>query len=263
MNIGGRAGSGAQSVPASPEAAFAAALARDSGAPLLTFYDLSSGERIELSARSLANWVAKTHHLLIDELGLGPGDRAYVSLPPHWMAAPALLGIWSAGLAVSDVPDEVHVGFVAPRQAAAAADGELDVPDLYALSLTALGRPFEPGPPPGSEDYVLAVRPMPDAWAGVRSQAAPPDPAWEDADGVSMSRTQLMHRAAARAAELGLSPGGRLLAGGSPPWLDWLLAPLSVGASIVLAINPPDGDDGAALERVAQSERATARIPAS
>ncbi len=59
---------------ASPSNSSPAVLAERPGDPLVTFYNDATGERIELSAKSLANWVAKTHFLLLDELGLGPGD---------------------------------------------------------------------------------------------------------------------------------------------------------------------------------------------
>ncbi len=72
----------------SPEALFAAVLAAQPAQPLVTFYDEARGERSELSARSLGNWVAKTHFLLSDELGLGAGDAAFVDLPAHWISVP-------------------------------------------------------------------------------------------------------------------------------------------------------------------------------
>ena len=44
---------------------------RDRGSePLITYYDLVSGERTELSGVSFANWVDKTSNLLVDELML-------------------------------------------------------------------------------------------------------------------------------------------------------------------------------------------------
>ena len=52
----------------------------------MTYYGDGSHDRAELSARSLANWVAKTHFLLTDELGLGRGNIAYVDLPAHWIS---------------------------------------------------------------------------------------------------------------------------------------------------------------------------------
>ena len=80
------------------EALFATLLAEQPSRPFVTFYDDATGERVELSARSLANWVAKTHFLLLDELGLGVGDTALVALPADWITVPILLGCWSAGL---------------------------------------------------------------------------------------------------------------------------------------------------------------------
>ena len=91
--------------PTSPEALFDRLLSTDPTAPLLTFYDDSTGERAELSAKSLGNWVAKTHFLLLDELGLAVGDQAVVRLPVHWLAAPVLLGCWFAGLEVLSSTD--------------------------------------------------------------------------------------------------------------------------------------------------------------
>jgi len=250
-----------RALPASPEGAFAAALAGNPSAPLLTFYDAASGERVELSARSLANWVAKTHHLLVDDLGLGPGDRAYAPLPPHWMSAPALLGSWSAGLSISDDGAGAAVAFVGPDDASAVASRPIKAPDVYAISFAALGRPFNPAPPAGTEDFVLAVRPMPDAWASVRPPAASPDPAWDERDGRSHSRADLVRLAADRGASLGLSPGGRLMCTGSAHWLDWLLAPLVAGCSTVLVVHVASGAAGLeSLERIAQSERVTARV---
>ena len=52
-----------------PEQHFAQIVATDASHPFVTYYAEASGERSELSAKSLANWVAKTHFLLGDELG--------------------------------------------------------------------------------------------------------------------------------------------------------------------------------------------------
>ncbi|MFN4091190.1 MAG: TIGR03089 family protein, partial [Alphaproteobacteria bacterium] len=43
-------------------------LAHDPGQPLITFYDEATGERVELSVTTYANWVAKTASLLVEEL---------------------------------------------------------------------------------------------------------------------------------------------------------------------------------------------------
>lgn len=75
-------------------------LRRDGTRPLLTWYDDSAGERIELSVATAANWAAKTANLLVDEHGLGPGDSVPLSPPSHWLTAVVVLGAWTAGVAV-------------------------------------------------------------------------------------------------------------------------------------------------------------------
>ena len=61
-----------------------ALVASDPGRPRITWYDDAAGptrgERIELSARVLANWVAKAANLLVDELDVEAGDRVLVDL---------------------------------------------------------------------------------------------------------------------------------------------------------------------------------------
>src|SRR3954469_8446027 len=108
---------------------FSGAVAVDPTRPLLTYYDDGTGERTELSGATLDNWVAKTANLLVDGCGLGPGDRAAVLLPPHWQAAGALLGCWTAGLAVGPGPAEVVFAAVSRIDAAP------DAPDRFALGL--------------------------------------------------------------------------------------------------------------------------------
>lgn len=78
------------------------ALAADPGRPLVTFYDDATGERVELSVATFANWVAKTANLLQGDLGAGPGDRVSVLLLTHWQTAVWLLACSSVGV-VADV----------------------------------------------------------------------------------------------------------------------------------------------------------------
>jgi uncharacterized protein (TIGR03089 family) len=231
-----------------PEQLFADRLAADPGGPLVTFYDDASGERAELSAKSLANWVAKTHFLLLDELGAAPGDRAFVRLPVHWLAAPILLGCWYAGLEVVVDPSSASVAF---GDADSLLDAQVDrLDDAFAVSLLSMARPSPP--PPGMADYATSVRPMPDSWAGVQAQAGP-----DVAALAGRSRAELAGAAHRAAAGLGLTAGGRLL--WTAPWTgpeDWissLLAPLAVGGSVVLVRNP---DPAKAASR-AEAERVT------
>lgn len=84
-----------------------ALVAADPGRPRITVYDdtdsATRGERIELSARVLANWVAKGANLLRDDLDVGGGSVVRLDLPPHWRTLYWALATWSVGAAV-DVP---------------------------------------------------------------------------------------------------------------------------------------------------------------
>jgi uncharacterized protein (TIGR03089 family) len=236
----------------SPESLFASVLAAEPSRPFVTFYDDASGEWAELSARSLGNWVAKTHFLLLDSLGVGVGDAAFVDLPPHWISVCALLGCWSAGLTVVDDPTSAAVAFVSPASLA----GARGVPDIFAIAPASAARGFGGAEPPaGAADFVLSVRPQPDAWASVRFRGGPGDPAIGDT-----SRRDVAALAAHRASELGLPARARVLstrAWTSPAdWVDTLLAPLSVGGSAVLVANA----DQASLENRARQERVTNTI---
>jgi uncharacterized protein (TIGR03089 family) len=225
-------------MPTSPEALFAALVERAPSRPFVTFYDEAGGERTELSARSLGNWVAKTHFLLTDELGLGVGDAAHVDLPVHWIAMPVLLGCWTAGLEVLTDPDGAAVAFVARSVPPGPAD-------TYAVALESAARGFGAAPPPGTSDYVTSVRPQPDAWATVHSPASPGDPALDGA-----SRADVVVRAQARAGELDLDAGARILTT-RDDWLDALLVPLAIGGSVVIVRNAaPD-----VVARRAEQER--------
>ena len=89
-----------------------AAPARRPGQPLVTYYDLGTGERVELSVTTYANWVAKTASLLAEEHGLERGQSLRVDLPTHWLGPVFLGAAWTLGLVVTDAdePDAVVCG---------------------------------------------------------------------------------------------------------------------------------------------------------
>ena len=232
---------------ATPESLFSARLAADPGGPLVTFYDDATGERIELSAKNTGNWLAKTYSLLTDSLGLGPGDTAFVGLPLHWLAAPILLGCWYAGLRVVTTPTpDAAVAFADADTLAALTAAPAE--EVFAVSMLSMGRPDEP--PPGAEDYALAVRPMPDAWAGVRPRAGASEAALD-----GMTRAELVEAATAAADRLGLDAGGRLLWSDEPDWTAALLAPIAAGGSTVLVRHA----DPAGLAARCAAEQVTVR----
>ena len=236
-----------------PDALLAAALLRDPAGPLLTYYDDATGERTELSATSLANWVAKTANLLRDDLGAAQGDRVAVLLPAHWQAAAILLGAWTAAAVVATNPDGAAVAFATVERLpeAAAAD------EVFALSLAPLGRGFADGPPPGARDYSVEVLTMADRWSGRPVPDAVPA---LEAGRSTVTAGDLVEIALRRAAELGLVAGDRVLSTQpwtSPTtWLDGLLVPLAAAASVVLVANPEDDRLIAKVE----AERVTATL---
>ncbi|MET8040047.1 TIGR03089 family protein [Micromonospora sp. NPDC005215] len=217
---------------------FADAIATDPTRPLLTWYDDASGDRTELSGATLANWVAKTANLLVDEVGLAPGTAAGVLLPPHWQTAAVLLGCWSTKLSVIDTPGDVDVLFAAADRLDEAQSWSAD--ERYALGLAPLAAPLRQVPP-GFADYVVEVRRHGDHFN--------PQP------GPGPTDEHLLARAEARAAELGIEAGARVLVDAAryPDPVDWLLAPLTRAATVVLCAN----QDPARLAARLTTERVT------
>jgi uncharacterized protein (TIGR03089 family) len=231
---------------ATPERQFERLLQREPARPFVTYYDEATGERSELSVKSLANWVAKTHHLLTGELGLGVGDTALVALPAHWISVPILIGCFTAGLAVTD-RGPAEVAFVAPETLETAAG----VDEVFAVAPASAAVGFRGDAPSPAADYVAAVRPQPDKWPSVHLAAGPDDPCLP-----GLSRAEVMGRAAAA-----LPSQARLLTtrpwGGPGDWLDSVVAPLAVGGSVIFVVNAPDDT---LVQRRAVQERATARL---
>ena len=148
-----------------PRQLFDRLLAADPGRPFVTYYDEASGERSELSRKSLANWVAKTHFLLIDELGLGVGDTALIALPAHWISVPA----------DPRLPDRRARADRLGPAATSRSSRRTGCPSTPRTSTRSHRRRPRSGSgetvPDGAADYVSAVRPQADAWAGVRLAA--------------------------------------------------------------------------------------------
>jgi uncharacterized protein (TIGR03089 family) len=232
--------------------ALAQAVRRDPTTPLLTYYDDASGDRTELSGATLDNWVSKTANLLRDGLGLSTGDTVAVLLPPHWQTAAIVLGASAAGLAtdLGDRPGPVDAVFTTPDQVAAAAGKATG--DRYATGLLPLAMPLREVPA-GYQDYVLEVRNYGDHFGG---GAVGPD----DAAVVPLSHLAVLRTATARAAELGVVAGDRVLvdARAYPDPIDWLFAPLVAGASIVLCANL----DPAKLDARANAEKVSVTLTA-
>lgn len=214
----------------------------DAARPLLTFYDDATGERVELSVASTANWAAKTASLLADGFGAEPGERVAVRLPLHWRTAVVLLGCWQAGLTVTDDPADVPVAFAAPDDL----DWTAGVAEVCAVSLAAFGTP-PADPPAGTTDYAAEVAGYADRFPA-RSLAGPA----LVLGGQPVGADALL--AAARDGRV--PPGARVLTTLPFDTVDGVLAglvgPLAVGGSVVLCrhSDPARLADRVGIERV-------------
>jgi uncharacterized protein (TIGR03089 family) len=223
---------------------------RASGAlPLVTFYDDATGERVELSAVTFANWVAKTAGVLTDELELERGETVLLDLPTHWLAPVWLGACWSSGLAVTPDPDADSALVVCgPGGLERYAGGDRPV---VALSLQPMGRRFTEPLPGGVIDFGVVVWGQPDSFVAV-DPPGPEDLAWVDGD-EALSQSEVLSRAAGSAWS---APQSRLLtdlAPVTPRGLEAFLAPLVGGGGTVWVANP----DPAGWEHRQETERAT------
>ncbi|RKF27745.1 TIGR03089 family protein [Micromonospora globbae] len=230
---------------ASTPVTVAAHAPREVDRALFTYLDDATGERVDLTAHQLGEWAARSAGLLRDGCRLAAGDRVAVLLPPHWRTAAVLLGAWSLGLAVSfrprataglavlepggDMPYDAV--FVTPERLD---DWLEDVPDGTHRYLVGT----KPGPlagvPVGWLDWSTEVLRHGDAvphYTAIRSSdAATPDgTTYGEWGGLAREMAQMWD----------LRAGDRLLvdAAEHEQPLKWLLAPLSVGASVVVCAN--------------------------
>lgn len=216
--------------------------------PLLTFYDLATGERVELSHTTADNWVAKTANLVTD-LGVGAGDRVQLSLPPHWQSAVWCLATWAVGAALVDCePDLLVTGPGSPDSPGLP---PTSAADLVVCSLRPLGLPCEAPLPPGALDYALEVRGHADRFTG-------PAPA-SDSLAIDLGGRRRTHAEALAAPATGSDPAaGRLMQvdGTVASLVDLLVRALVCGGSLVLVL-AGDAADPASISRIAESERVT------
>ena len=232
----------AASSPSGPTfpALLESALRSDAARPAVTFYDDASGERVELSVTTYANWVAKTASLLQDELDVDRGATVLVALPTHWLGAVWLGAAWSVGAFVTD-----DLGRAADADVLVCGPDELESfaghagrAPVLALSLRPLGGRFAEALPPGVTDYGAVVLGQPDAFSAY-DPPEPSDVAWRDRDG-ELSQAEVTSLDVD-----GLPPGGRLLTDVAPTTrqgLGTLAAAVRGGGGTVWVRRPdPDG----------------------
>jgi len=199
--------------------------------PLVTHYDGPAG-RVELSAASVANAVAKAASMLRDGLGLAPDAVVSVDLPRHWQ-----LPVWvMAGLSVGarvgrGLPDRVDVRVLGPEgldRLRAGVDPAAD--DTLVASCDAFGMPVPGGVPAGVIDIAVEVRAHPDRF---RPEPAAGGTAALIRDGVPRAWSQLDPGS--------VPPGARLWVDGATPERDLLdllvVRPLLLEGSVVIGMD--------------------------
>ncbi|MDV3126881.1 TIGR03089 family protein [Mycobacterium sp. 21AC1] len=229
-----------------------ALLAKDPAGPRITYYDDASGERIELSTVTLANWAAKTGNLLRDELGAGPGTRVAVLLPAHWQTAAVLFGVWWIGAEVvmgasgREEPSSADIALCTAARLDEA-DAAVTGGEVAVLSLDPFGKPAD-GLPIGVTDYATSVRVHGDQIVPERQPGAALD---------GRSVADVLAAAHTSAATQGITATDRVLSTAS--WdspddiVDHLVAVFATGASLVQVANP----DPAAMDRHRITEKVT------
>lgn len=216
--------------------------AQSGSLPLITYYDDSRGERIELSGISFANWVDKTAGLLTDEILVERGDRVRLTLatthPAHWVTLVWVAAAWRARCIVAlDRDDEAAVEVIGPQTLPA---GD---PETVACSLHPFGLGFSTPLPAGVIDYGVEVRTFPDSFTG--PQPSSTDPAWVDA-GQQLTQADVV---------AGGGNGDRRLVTPAAPWelvRTALVEPVLGGGSAVVVV----GATRDRLAAIAAAERA-------
>jgi uncharacterized protein (TIGR03089 family) len=243
--------------------------------PLVTWYHGALGLRVELSRATFGNWVAKTANLLVEELGLEPGDRVALLLPSHWLGPALLAACWRAGLCAVPAGPGVDPGAAATVLAEEGCAACLvherllaevparfpgGAPTLLALSDDLLGRVgVDLG---GALPYARLAASMPDHFEG--EEPAPEAQALlviEPPHGtVTSTRAAVAAAAADLAARLGLRDGERLYSGLGLDGFAGVVAgaalPAMLGTGVVLERDP----DPAALPRRLTDERVTVAL---
>lgn len=167
----------------------------DPSKPLLTYYDESTGERVELSTITTANWVAKTSNFLVDDLDAEPGTRVRIGLPTHWLRFVWILSVWNVAAIVADT--DADIGVSGPEL-------EADEDIRVAASLRPLGGRFATAPPgfldlgaevPGHGDHFVALDPPESATIAL------------DLDGARLTHAQLLADNAPTSTRRLITPG--------------------------------------------------------
>lgn len=218
-----------------PYAALLARIKADPASPLLTYRDLGSGERMELSAASLGNAIAKTAGMLRDEFDAQPGDVVGVHLPLHWQRIVWLGACAATGtvFAPSAPPEECDICVFDRAHAHLAGYAAEDV----IVSLAPFGLPEADGAPAGVTEAAVAMRAHPDVFV---PHTPPADTmALVRTEDGEMSQSEVMHAAGHALTQRGVAVGERFAVFESDPLADilGLAGPLVAESGAVLVTN--------------------------
>jgi uncharacterized protein (TIGR03089 family) len=201
---------------------------------------LADEGRVELSAATIGNWIAKTAGLLSHDLLLDAGSVIDIDLPLGWQALAWQHAVWRAGMVVGSGTSEAAL--YVRDEAATLPDTTVD---CIRVGRHLLGLPIKPEPV-DAIDWSSSARPMPDRYNGPTISAA--TPAFMR-DNQVLTHNELLVYARDLAARWAVGSGARVLvdAGHSP--IDGLLGsalvPTVTHGSVLLwtAARSPVGAD--------------------
>lgn len=154
---------------------------------------LSPQGRAEQGFVTLAQWAAKGAHLLQVDLGLSPGGRVLVDVPPGWTLAAVCAAVWWVGGTVVLGPADDVAGAVVHEQRPTPS-----APEVYVV-----GDALDGGVTGPTEGWVWAeeVQAFPDQ---PPTRAATPDLVAVEQDGVATTHADLVAGLAGQQGVLGL-----------------------------------------------------------
>jgi uncharacterized protein (TIGR03089 family) len=243
-----------------PADLLAALVTQDATKPRLTWYDdgdgPTRGERIELSARVLATWVAKAANLLTEELDVERGDVVTLDLPAHWRTVYWALAVWRVGAVLTMEEDPAAAVIVTDRPRADVAAHQV------AVSLPALARVWTPTTggqawlPGGVVDEAADLASHGDVFEPLDPPAA--DDAALRGPNSEWTAAQLLAGARALAAKQGWHVGERVAVDADDPGdvLAAVVATWSTGGSVVL-VRQAEHPEGTKVLARSQTERVT------
>ena len=195
--------------------------------PLLTWYDLDAGYRIELSGRTFANWVDKSANLLVSmDVDDSPRvlNTVLLTNPGHWVGLVWAMAVWQLGGSVVAASRKEVTGAELLDAAVVGPENPHPIPgaETIACSLHPLGAGFADRPL-GVTDYAEVLGQSDTHWRMPATRPicfeATPDRNWSDLAMVSPS------------------PDRRAIIPGPDPWqtvCDTLVSPVLGGGSVVV-----------------------------